>query len=252
MSSLFKKSTYENIAMSIIWLYSYNYIWCYDYATHVYNTNPKVQFVIDWLLSTITFLGDQYKILTSNKKNEPESDHWFCVCSLPDIDRYYEMYEMIRDTDENKDIGTSEQKHSFAFSFSDLSALDVITILKNANKYNVRFFDPKCNSIELPKDEQLSSFEVMSVSYSHPKMKASINLEINKSMLIVGNQLFSPVFVKRCLEYQEEDFYFDQYLHNSKFGIYASGTRQCFHSSYTNKTQNYLKLISQNRLQAIQ
>lgn len=200
-------NTFENIAISIIWLYSDIMIYCYDYATTVYNSNSTFRSVTDWIFSTASFLSNQYTILTSQKRNEPTTNHWFCVCTLPDIDRYFEMYEMIRDIDTNTD--TPEQRHSFAFSFSDLSQLDIITILKNNNKYTVKLFDPTCNSIELPKDDQLSSFEVMTISYSHPKMKTSVDLKIPESMLIVGNQLFSPVFVKRCLEYQEEDFYFD-------------------------------------------
>ena len=203
-------STFENIAMSIIWLYSDITIHCYDYATEIYNSNSIIQLFTDLIFSAGSFLSNQYTVLTSQKRNEPTSTHWFCVCTLPDVDRYFEMYEMIRDVDENNNKeGTSEQRHSFAFSFSDFSDLDIITILKNNNTYTVQFFDPIRNSVDLVNNNTVSSFEVMSISYSHPKMKTSIDLNIPKSMFIVGNQLFSPVFVKRCLEYQEEDFYFD-------------------------------------------
>ena len=204
-----KVSTFESIAIYIIWLYSDITIYCYDYATKIYNSNSIIQSFTDWIFSAGSFLSNQYTVLTSQKRNEPTSNYWFCVCTLPDIDRYFEMYEMIRETDENKDTGTSEQRHSFAFSFSDFSDIDVITILKNNNKYTVQLFDPTCNSVDLLNDNTVSLFEVMSISYSHPKMKTSVDLKIPKSVFIVGNQLFSPVFVKRCLEYQEEDFYFD-------------------------------------------
>lgn len=197
-----KVSTFESMAIYIIWLYSDITIYCYDYATKIYNSNSIIQSFTDWIFSTVSFLSNQYTVLTSQKRNEPTSNHWFCVCSLPDIDRYFEMYEMITDT-------TPEQKHSFAFSFSDFADLDVITILKNNNKYTVQLFDPNFNSVDLVNDNTVSSFEVMSISYSHPKMKTSVDLNIPKFMFIVGNQLFSPVFVKRCLEYQEEYFYFD-------------------------------------------
>lgn len=204
IKTLFSQSTYENIALSFIWIYSHNTIMCYNYALNIYNSNSIVRCIVDYIHSSITFLHNQYTILTSNKRNEPDAKQWFCVCTLPTVDHYFEMYDMVKDI-------TDEQKYSFAFSFSDSKTeLDVITILKNDDKYKIKLFDPSMNdTVIFPDDSSFSDFEPLSITYSHPKMKTTIDLKLSKSMFITGNQLFSPIFVKRCLEYQEDDYYFD-------------------------------------------
>lgn len=54
-----------------------------------------------------------------------------------------------------------------------------------------------------------SSYHILSVEYCHPSMKHTITLNIPRSMMLIGNQLLSLVFVRRCLEYQSESYVFD-------------------------------------------
>lgn len=207
MSLSMSKYSFENIAISIIWLYSDFSICCYNYACDIYNKNDVVRNVVDWCFSTASFLSKQYTILTSSKRNEPEADHWFCVCTLPEIDYYSEIYEIIQGSEVG--ASTDEQKYSFAFSMSDLSNIDTITILKKDGKYKVQLFDTKRISMGISDEDTISSFELLSATYSHPKMKTSVELKLPQSMFVVGNQLFSPVFVKRCLKYQDASYLFD-------------------------------------------
>jgi hypothetical protein len=49
----------------------------------------------------------------------------------------------------------------------------------------------------------------LSVEYQHPSMKNTISLNMDKRYLIAGNELFSPCFVLKCLNYQKEQYFFD-------------------------------------------
>ena len=49
----------------------------------------------------------------------------------------------------------------------------------------------------------------LSVEYHHTRMKHTISLNLDKRYLITGNELFSPCFVLKCLNYQKEPFVFD-------------------------------------------
>ena len=49
----------------------------------------------------------------------------------------------------------------------------------------------------------------LSIEYTHPNMKNTISLNLDKRYLIAGNELFSPCFVLKCLNYQKEPYVFD-------------------------------------------
>ena len=50
---------------------------------------------------------------------------------------------------------------------------------------------------------------IISVEYTHPKMETGIILDIPRGFMNVENQILSPAFVHRLLEYQNKPFYFD-------------------------------------------
>jgi len=56
-----------------------------------------------------------------------------------------------------------------------------------------------------------TTYHLLSVEYCHPSMKDSITLKIPRSMMLIGNQLLSRAFVRRCLEYQSEYYVFDEH-----------------------------------------
>ena len=60
----------------------------------------------------------------------------------------------------------------------------------------------------------------LSIEYNNPNMKTTISLNLDKRYLISGNELFSPCFVLKCLNYQNEPYVFDK---NYKLTILDSG-----------------------------
>ena len=78
---------------------------------------------------------------------------------------------------------------------------ECIMILKIENKYIVRIINNRCDNYIDSEDQSKTHF--LSVEYTNPKMNKSINIDIDKKYFIEGNQLLSPAFVLRCLEYQK-------------------------------------------------
>jgi len=89
---------------------------------------------------------------------------------------------------------------------------DNIIILKSKDKYIVRILKTSDSPNLSIVDCKESKCSFLSVEYSHPDMKDTITLDIPRHMMLVGNQLLSPAFVRRCLEYQPKSYVFnDEY-----------------------------------------
>jgi hypothetical protein len=50
----------------------------------------------------------------------------------------------------------------------------------------------------------------LSVEYTHPEMNEAIELKMDAGFFREGNELFTPAFVLRALEYQSSFYYFDE------------------------------------------
>lgn len=93
-------------------------------------------------------------------------------------------------------------------------------IIKYENNYIIRYFCGVENVKKIIENTQKalsenntsfkrSKFGFLSVEYTHPQLSNSVPLDITKNMCMVGNHLFSPEFVLKCLKYQNQKFYFD-------------------------------------------
>lgn len=65
-------------------------------------------------------------------------------------------------------------------------------------------------STEKPFSNKKGPVKFLSIEYSHPEMIEPIELVFNSSWFIVGNELFTPSFVLRALEYQSKSYSFDE------------------------------------------
>lgn len=74
----------------------------------------------------------------------------------------------------------------------------------------------------------------LSIEYQHPKMNNTITLNLDKRYLITGNELFSPCFVLKCLNYQNMPYIFDN---NYKLVILDSDI-----NTTTLKSTQYIRL----------
>lgn len=74
----------------------------------------------------------------------------------------------------------------------------------------------------------------LSIEYQHPNMKHTISLNLDKRYLISGNELFSPCFVLKCLNYQDKPYVFDK---NYKLALLDSDI-----NNTTLKSNQYIRL----------
>jgi hypothetical protein len=95
---------------------------------------------------------------------------------------------------------------------TDSNILSPLIILKGWQEmpiYLVRRGPFEINSIH-PFDFHPAPVRFLSVEYTHPEMPEAIELKMDHSWWIVGNELFTPSFVLRMLEYQSVHYYFDK------------------------------------------
>lgn len=139
-------------------------------------------------------LNSEGSWLTSNHKLALE---WFCARSSDNYSIIQQLYH-------------NATRHLGAL-FDGQS--DFLIVLKTRQHYLSRvFFQTQIATYRKtigqdPIEKALPS--ILSVEYQHPTMKSSILLHIDSGYFITNNEILSPMFVKRCLEYQSESYVFD-------------------------------------------
>lgn len=89
--------------------------------------------------------------------------------------------------------------------------LETLLVTKENGIYTFR----RCNAVEKSKKQDynynttLSDVEFILVTYNHPKMCKSIQLNIPPAYFVVNNEILSPSFIQRYLELQKEYYIFD-------------------------------------------
>ena len=168
-----------------------------DKWNELYQSHPRIKQWIDILKYKI---HKTYSLLIF-KKMEPCEDSWSCVCWIfqasnnPTKYTYCENYFFTKEH-----VGPEP-------TFSDTIHTIVVIKTQSKGEYIVRMSGQK---ITLNQEIVYSKKKLVSVEYNHPKMKYSIDLTLPKQWFISGNELFSPTFVFRLLEYQDQEFIFDE------------------------------------------
>jgi hypothetical protein len=85
-----------------------------------------------------------------------------------------------------------------------------LLIIKTITPENVPFFSVRnAKSPLAPFTYKKSSAKFISIEYTHPDMTEAIELKLDDRYYVNGNELFSPTFVLRLLEYQSISYFFD-------------------------------------------
>lgn len=87
---------------------------------------------------------------------------------------------------------------------------DCIFILEYFNMFIVRY--AMYIDMDSPDFAELiqSNVSFLSIEYTHPNMESSVFFELGQQFSIIGNELFSPSFVKYLLEHQFNEYIFDK------------------------------------------
>ena len=226
------------VGMSLLRTYSNAYIFVYTQCSKVYDSNKSIQKICNTVI-TWTYPMLEWLYL---KKLEPFYEPW---CSMsyhsnnklrthPNSTRVEtprgsggvcEHYINLNKTIHN--IYFSDKHILFCLNPSELnddenkcdliqtmmdnirtmwsSSEPLLMIVKMKHQYISRVNIDKNTKISLEKTRK----HLLCVEYIHPKMSQSIYLDIHPGYYVEGNEIFSELFVKRCLQYQKSAYVFD-------------------------------------------
>lgn len=156
----------------------------------------------EYLKEAVYRIKHTYSFMTGQRM-EPLSTPWFYMYSLN------EEYSLVEKKSELFILEDMEKYILEMASCIPIENVSPLIVIKGSNDmYCVRrgpFYSDK-----LPFITQKSNSRFLSVEYTHPNMNESIELEFTDNWYVVGNELFTPSFVLRALEYQSKPFYFDE------------------------------------------
>lgn len=218
-------NTVSLFVLELVFAYSKACIVCKNASQMVYNNMP----VIRWLTCGIIALyhmwdsflrTHMFPHLTQNGCVEP-SNNWVCTVQLRVERNEEDERYVLNETYDYQNDGTlpDEAETYEKYVHTAMEALysklpnpvkqtdrdDVLLWARNLQRDEqiVRLCSHDISCSDFPTDFTYSSVGFMCIEYRHPRLSGSfIEITLPKSLLIVGNQLFSPAFVFRWLKYQ--------------------------------------------------
>ena len=92
-----------------------------------------------------------------------------------------------------------------------INQFNPMVIMKNENNEGEPLYISRRGNVEITDlSLEKSSIRFLSIEYIHPEMDESIELQLDKSWFIVGNELFTSTFILRTLNYQSSYYVFDE------------------------------------------
>lgn len=186
---------------------------------HLYNTNEEVRY----LASLSKYL---YCLLISQHM-EPSTPNWVSKSTIllnePFIYKKYSLEENYSSISTIKMPWFVKVYDNIGESFNQLFS-SFYNIYNNQYVYDgselyimklINDDDDECyfiyqNEKEIQDVQNVrSNTKFLSIEYKHPKMKNGIELKLERSWFFVGNELFTPTFVLRSLQYQSKSYIFD-------------------------------------------
>ncbi len=219
--------------MNLLWTLSKMCVYAEKGGILLYNSNDYIKRGVDQVVSIKEWINE----LTSNKKMESKSNNWIHICRLSDSEQpYSEIYSDLPENITENDCITKFKSAYLSVLNESINYKDTCVIMKQNNLYYVDI----CNTIDIQLhiDTPIvkSNCVPISIVYNHPEMNEGIDLLfIPNEMYCVNNCIFSEVFVRRCLEYQDKPFVFDE--------RYTINVIDMNVSMYTITKDEYMKIL---------
>ena len=209
--------SYFSLVQTFLYLCSLWNSFC-DKMREIYEINPNLKKVVDVL---ITGYNHTYCILTGQKKEKTELP-WLSYSwiepndySLTDEYSYQEKFHNFFATV----IGNSLLSDQLEYARMCISMMSLNTksseehpliIFKAEDECEDPFYIVRIGKREITKltyDKSPAKF--LLVEYIHPQMEEAIEIKVSTEWCVIGNELFSPTFVLRALQYQSKFYVFD-------------------------------------------
>ena len=99
-------------------------------------------------------------------------------------------------------------KMATSIAKSDDNVIETMVTMKLDDGTTNHSFNKPTSEPTYSNTRSKSSF--LTVEYTHPKMQNRISIELGKELYFTNNVILSTLFIKRYLEYQPEEFIFDE------------------------------------------
>lgn len=184
---LFLLHMYSSIKTNVCMLWSY-----------IYNNSVLVQQIVGFLHTTIY----EVKRYFYSCRIEPPYPYWSVYCNGNEVvvpistfmqDSIIILFNMLLNSFQNTTITLNDEY--------------LLMMRVNDGAIISRIYDEDRDDYEIVLEKSRKHF--LSVEYTHPDMPNRIILDLDKSLYLVGNEVFTKGFIQRCLEYQTEDYVFD-------------------------------------------
>jgi hypothetical protein len=207
-TELITKYNLDTRAFEMIVLYAKTATQIKEYMNRLYNSNQNMRLVVDY---SVYFSRCVY-CMVLNQRIQPFKNDWICTSILiaitpPFSDQYY-----FNDTYQYNGIESLQESCDTIQSIvnSTDNTLEGMITMKMGDQYiNHVFFNRSEANVETELPLVPSKHQFLSIKYSHPKMAQPIFIDIDKEYYYAYNELLSPLFIQRYLEYQPLNYIFD-------------------------------------------
>ena len=218
-------------------VYSKSMTYLSKQCVRVYNNNEDVKYIVDYIhhiLHSMHAFINSYSV-------EPYSFNWICTSILlvkkqPSFfnwnnTTFLESYQAIdltgiKDADQFCINKMKEIAESAALIIENDNATESMITMKTDKNY-LYFCNKRApNNVEFNiaiLDGDVVKPCLLSIEYTNPVMTSGIVLTLDTKYYYNNNIIFTPIFVRRLLEYQPEIFHFDL---NYKLNIMDSNIHQ--------------------------
>jgi len=192
-----------------------------EYAKNTFNAFCIEYPIIKQITDEIIYYARYTKSVWYNYRIEPKNTSWISTSMLIEYDDAPYFIESYNNLDCEQYLTTravatkyedvcGTNLYNFDESRTEKHLTEILTILKYENQYVTSFVSAykkdQHKRMRLPLTKSKVSF--LSIEYLHPDMDNGIHLELDNRFLLANNCLFSPLFVKRMLEYQSACHHF--------------------------------------------
>lgn len=220
--NLMSVDTFKATVITYIFVYSKYVNLVKKQYNNIYNKHPVVKCIVDY---SNYFFNYSYSYFTCTKI-EPFQSNWISTSVLSRRDRnrfvgdeytLLESYEFMKNPNQlldNKQVCEINYNEICevvdSIVLNSTSYVEGMVKMKIGNDYFYRVFNTEHGTMNEFKMELVpTKIRFLNVEYTHPIMKKSITIELNKSLYFVNNQILSPTFIKSYLEYQFDFYHFD-------------------------------------------
>ena len=192
-------------------------------GNYLYNNVEFIQNVVDSTSYNIkygTAMYNKYRI-------EPIDNNWVCVSILlkndnnlfsGDTNIYLENYQHIKPHN-TSEVSKTDYYNNCVSYFGDMATSiancdntvieTMVTMKLDESTFNKSFNTKNETETQIYSNVR-SKVSFLTIEYTHPQMKDRLVIELDKNVYFANNIVLSSLFIKRYLEYQVENYVFDE------------------------------------------